>query len=538
MQKTKKFLAVLIAIVLTLSISIPAFAEETTYSITISNNTVGHTYEAYQIFSGDLHGKVLSNVVWGSGQTSNTPGSDATAEAEKLKTEQDIEKLLADLALSSTPTASTSTLNADGTYVISGLPAGYYLVKDKDDSLRDQATNDKGEPVTDKDGNPVYIPRYDAYTDFIVKIVGDATANPKSALPTLDKQIYDEPGDADQLAVNGWGETADHALFESFENKLVASIPNSDNLKGYTQYKLEFHDQMSNGLTFEAIKSVKVTALDGTVTEIPVKDEAHPNGYECDATPDQPEDQWILTIANLKAIIDDIKGAKVEVLYTAHMNNNAQLGGEVGNVNKAYLVYSNNPNDATDLGKTVDDWTWAYTLLVDNKKVDGTDPKNKVPLAGAGFRLYSVAENGTETEVELIYDEAKKAYRPIKDGEEGQELVSAALTGAFNVVGIDAGSYVLKETTVPGGYNKCKDVKVVVSATHAELNSNQYVSSCIITRTQDGTIVGGVEIANNKGAVLPETGGMGTVVFYVVGGLLVAAAVVLIITKKRMSTEN
>ncbi len=540
MQRTKKFLSLLIAIVLTLSITIPAFAEGTTaentktYSITIRNNTAGHTYEAYQIFSGDIHGKVLSNVVWASGQTTHNVGDDATEAAEALKTEADTEALINGLTLG-TPAESTSTLNADGTYVISGLAPGYYLIKDKDNSLIDQATDKDGNPVTDKDGNPVYIPRYDAYTDFIVKIVGDATANPKSAKPTLDKQILDEENDADQLAVDGWGETADHALNESFKNKLIANIPNTTDLNGYSAYKLEFHDQMSEGITFESIESVKVTAADGTVTDIVKKDDANPNGYECDATPNQPGDSWILTIADLMKIIDDIKGAKVEIIYTAHMNNDAQLGGEVGNVNKAYLVYSNNPNNTADMGKTADDWTWAYTITVDNKKIDGDTGE---ALAGAGFRLYSKAEDGTETEVALVYDAAKDAYRPVAAGETGEELKSAALTGNFNVVGIDSGEYILKETTVPGGYNKCKDINITITATHAELQTNPYMSSCIITRTQEGVNTPGIVVENNKGAVLPETGGMGTVIFYVAGGVLVAAAVVLIITRKRMSVEK
>lgn len=546
----KKFLSILMAIVLTMSITIPAFAEETTanntktYSITIHNNTAGHTYEAYQIFKGDLHGKVLSNVVWGNGQTTHNAGDDATEAAETLKTEADIEALVKGLTLG-TVAKSANELKADGTYVISGLEPGYYLIKDKDNSLIKPELNEKGEPVTGEDGQPVYIPSYDAYTDFIVRIVGDATANPKSVKPTLDKKILDEKDDADQLAdPEGWGETADHALNESFKNKLVARIPDSTDLNGYSTYKLEFHDKMSAGITFESIESVKVTAADGTVTNIVKKDDANPNGYECDATPNQAGDNWILTIADLMKIIDDIKGAAVEIIYTAHMNNNAELGGEVGNVNKAYLVYSNNPNNTADMGRTADDWTWAYTITVDNKKIDGD---TKSPLAGAGFRLYNEVKTMNEetgkletsqVEVALIYDAAKSAYRPVANGEAGEELKSAAVTGNFNVVGIDAGKYVLKETTVPGGYNKCKDINITITATHAELQTNPYMSSCIITRTQEGVNTSGIVVENNMGAVLPETGGTGTVIFYVLGGILVAGAVIFIITRRRMAAEE
>ncbi len=517
MKRTKKFLSVLIAIVLTLSITIPAFAEETTaenaktYSITIQNNAPGHTYEAYQIFSGDLHGKVLSNIVWANGQTTNNVGDDATEAAAALKTEADAEALAKSLTLG-TAAKSTSTLNADGTYVISGLAPGYYIIKDADNSL-----NDKN----------------DAYTDFIVKIVADTTAKPKSAMPTIDKLVQDEETDADTTSTGeGWGETADHAILESFKYKLTANIPVDNNLDSYTSYKVVFHDTMSAGITFESIESVKVTAADGTVTDIVKKDDANPNGYECNATAGQPGDEFQLTIADLLKIIGNIKGAAVEVIYNAHLNKNAELGAEGKNLNTAFLEYSNNPNNAANTGKTVEDTVWVFTFTMDNTKVDG---ETKLPLAGAGFRLYDTA---TDVEIPLVFDADKNAYRPADEGETGEEMKSAETTGKFDIIGVDAGQYTLKEETVPGGYNKCKDVKIKIEAVHSDNPMDPNKANCTVTKSINGDFANNFIIENNKGAILPETGGMGTVIFYVIGGILVAGAVIVLITRRRMSAEK
>ncbi len=533
MKKTKKFLSVLIAIVLTLSITIPAIAAETTtatpqtYSITIQNTAPGHTYEAYQIFSGDLHGKVLSNVVWASGQTTHHVGDDATEVAAALKTEADAEALAKSLTLG-TAAGRTSEHVDKNKYVISGLAPGYYIIKDKDGSLTD-STND-------------------AYTDFIVKVVADTTATPKSALPTIDKLVQDEETDADTTSTGeGWGETADHNIFESFKYKLTAAIPADNNLDSYSSYKVIFHDTMTDGITFESIESVKVTAANGTVTNIVKKDDANPNGYECNATPNQPGDQFQLTIADLLKVIDNIKGASVEVIYNAHLNENAQLGAEGQNLNTALLEYSNNPNNAANTGKTTEDTVWVFTFTMDNTKVDGA---TKRPLAGAGFKLYKEidkidAETGepekTKVEIPLILvtnTDGTKAYRPVKEGETGEEMISAENTGKFDIIGIDADEYILSETTVPGGYNRCKDAKVKIEAVHSDNPMDPNKANCTVTKSINGVFANNFVIENNEGSVLPETGGMGTVVFYVVGGLLVAAAVVLIITRKRMSAEK
>lgn len=509
MKRMKKLASLLLAMVMVLSMTITAFAEGTTYSITINNSAEGHTYEAYQIFTGDLSKDTLSNIVWGSGvsDTGKTALGDAAAKAETLKTEDDAKTFAKAVAPYLTTSAGSANTVTDGKYVISGLAAGYYLVKDKDSSL------------ADKD---------DAYTSYILKVAGDTTVFPKSAKPTVDKQVHDETADAEAEATDGWGESADHAINESFQFKLIANLPADTNFNAYEKYKVVFNDTMSEGVTFESIASV-------TVDGVPLTSEQ----YTATATDGQAGGSWTLTITDIKSIdgVNLTNGADIVVIYNAHLNENAQVNHESGtttNQNKVYLQYSNNPNASgegdNELGKTPEDIVWVFTYEVDNTKVDATNSINKTPLAGAGFRLYD--STGT-TEIGLIYDSTISAYRPVKSGETAVEMTSADSTGVFNIKGLDAGTYVLKETTVPSGYNKCADTTVVINATHVEDASG---SSATTTLSSDSNVTNTIE--NKQGSTLPETGGMGTTIFYVIGAILVIGAGVVLITRKRMSASK
>lgn len=514
MKHMKKFVSLLLTAVMVLAMSMTAFADdETTYSITINNSAEGHTYEAYQIFTGDLSNGVLSNIVWGSGINDegqialqnkyDTAETKSAAGVAAALTNDNAVQFAKDAAGHLTTKKVESTYSEkDQKYTISGLVAGYYLVKDKDDSL------------TNED---------DAYTSYILQVVGNTTVNPKSAKPTVDKQVHDETADAEVGATDGWGESADHSINESFQFKLIANLPADTDFNAYDKYKVVFTDTMSEGVTFESIASVTVDGV--LLTE---------EQYTCTATAGQEGGSWTLTITDIKSIasVNLTDGADIVVIYNAHLNEKAQVNHESGtttNQNKVYLEYSNNPNAGgeSELGKTPEDIVWVFTYEVDNTKVDATDSANKTPLAGAGFRLYD--STGT-TEIGLIYDETLRVYRPVKSGEIAVEMTSADVTGVFNIKGLDAGTYVLKETTVPEGYNKCADTTVVIKATHVEDESG---SSATTTLSSDSNVTNTIE--NKQGSTLPETGGMGTTIFYVLGTILVLGAAIMLIAKKRMN---
>ena len=221
-------------------------------------------------------------------------------------------------------------------------------------------------------------------------------------------------------------------------------------------------------------------------------------------------------------------GATITVTYTAHLNEKAFVntaGGDTSNINKVYLTYSNNPRDESSIGKTPESTpVYVYTYQLNNTKYHDDDNPNNV-LAGAGFRLYSGKDCTKEQEIKLKKNITDGTYSPYFGTDAGDEMFSDE-HGQFNVKGLDAGTYYLKETNPPAGYSACADKEIVISATHdvnhVSLSGN--LSTTIINKKAGGI-------------TLPSTGGIGTTIFYVVGGGLMVAAIVLLVTKKRMENK-
>ncbi len=525
MKKTKKMLAVFLAVIMVAVVSIPAFAADETYTITINNDKDGHTYQAYQIFDGDLANNVLSNITWGNGvdgaKLLTAPKSDDTIGSKfgECKTAADVAKVLetfannsadldafATLVGSNLNTVAGTSTDAGSTYTISNLDAGYYFVRDS-----------------------VAVTGQDAQTKFILELVKDTTVTPKSGTPTVDKQVHDEPGDAEAGHSDGWGETADHAINESFQFKLTAPVSDDADMNAYEHYYVNFVDTWSAGVTFEKIDSVEVNGTTLSLGQYTVTPEDPTSGTSMNIT--------INDIIPYLGEGNDLADSTVTVIYSAHLNENAEVtnvSGDTDNKNTVYLEFSNNPywngEGTPDKGETPEDTVWVFTYEVDNTKVDGSN--ENAPLPDASFRLYS--DENCENEIQLIFDESKGAYRPVKGEEKGVEMFSAKDTGIFNIIGLDAGTYYLKETTVPAGYNEMSPNPFVVTikATHEEVTEE----TCNVTLTEDSTMNN--EIVNNQGSTLPETGGIGTTIFYIIGGILVLGAGILLITRRRMNSEN
>lgn len=503
-----------------------AMAAEGTHTVTISPAKSGHTYEAYQIFTGNLGADgSLGNVVWGSGIDQSKLAAEGTDALIKNKDAATVSQNLAAKSSDSTDAkayatafsgvlSTTHTDSSDfvstgvGSYTISGLSDGYYLIQDKAGTL-----NGKN----------------DAYTSFILQIIGkDVTVAPKSTQPTVDKKIQDELDDAEADATNGWGNTADHDINESFQFKLDATIPAEANLADYKTYKVKFNDTMSKGVTFESIASVKVNGNDGTGA----KTWTLANTDYAATTPAAAEDgtqSWSLTIDDVIAKCEDIKiaqGFTVEVIYKAHLNEKATVNGAndttTDNKNSVNLEYSNNPN-AEGTGKTEDKTVYAFTFGITNKKV--IDSVDGNALAGAGFKLYT--DEGCTQEYKLVKDDTLDAYRPAKADETAVEMKSAT-DGTFPIKGLDAGTYYLKETTTPKGYTTAAVKTIKIGATHSINESGNPQ----VTLSSDSTFDN--KIVDKKGSTLPSTGGMGTVLLYVAGiAVFVLAGATLVMALRR-----
>lgn len=288
-----------------------------------------------------------------------------------------------------------------------------------------------------------------------------------------------------------------------------------------------FNDTLSNGITYDRLDSVVIKS-----NGIPYDITNDSSMYEVDDSRLESDHYFVVGIPDVKACGAGLNlndGATITVTYTAHLNDNAAVNstsGSTDNKNKVQLQYSNNPRNSAYWGFTPESEVRVYTYQLNNTKYRDDDTTGN-ELAGAGFRLYSDKDCTEEQEIKLKKNTTDGTYSPYFGADAGDEMFSDE-HGQFNVKGLDAGTYYLRETKTPDGYSACADKKIVISATHTEYNVNLSGESNLNNK-----------IINKKagGITLPSTGGIGTTIFYVVGGGLMVAAIVLLVTKKRMENK-
>ena len=528
----KKILALTLVLIMALSLATTAFAA--TATVTVAK--AGHTYEAYQILTGSQGESetALGDVVWGTGMAANS-----AAFLAELKNNATVGETFKDAvdAKSFAEAMAKLTDNSEGAKIVAAIADKHKVANSGVELKNGENTVDDGYylivDVTNLSG------QHDSKNASLLQVTRDITIADKSSIPVVDKQVHDEEADAEANHTDGWGETADHAMNESFQFKLIATLSEDEDYAEYEKYQVIFTDTMSAGVTFESIASVKVEDVTLTADQ-----------YSCTAVAGQAGGSWKLTIADIKIFdgVDLTDGAIVEVIYNAHLNENAVVGNFDENKNTVYLEYSNNPNAGgeADFGKTPEDTVWVFTYEVDSTKyADEIETGKELP--GAGFTLYTTTDGTTKgNPVKLVFDTTKNAYRPASAAEIADDAtaevkkvvteMTSAADGKFHVIGLDVGTYIMEETNVPAGYNKCADITIEITAVHKEVDKDN--AETIITMKKDNVAASQVDVVNKSGAVLPETGGMGTTIFYIVGGLLAVAAVVLLITKKRMSSAE
>lgn len=568
MRKVKKLLGLLLAAVMVLAMGVPTFAAEgDDYTITINNETSGHTYEAYQVFQGDLSGNILSNIEWGTGvdgaglqealkaESAFADCESAAKVAEVLDDygyDSDEMKAFADIAAEYLTTANGVSVyvaasdEGQAHYTISNLPEGYYLIKDAD------------APLAGKD---------DAYTDYILQVVKDVSIDPKSDVPTVEKKVQeDDKYNQDGGYGNGYNDVADWNIGDEIPFKLIGTLPDEDSWVDYTTYTYIFHDTMSAGLTLVGDSiHVYIADKDSKGEEPAVEKEIPKRFYDIlvPGTDKAPEDacSFEVRFEDLKTVCS-ADGTPVTadsiiiVKYNATLNENAEIG-LTGNPNNVYLEFSNNPN-GTGTGETPKDYVIVFTYELDVKKVAGEDTDHTLP--GAEFKLYREIDNPSGDDPILEYvivdSNGKVTDWTINKDADGTTLISGS-DGKFIVSGLDDGTYYLEETKAPDGYNKLPNsIKIVIDATTSngqgwqgsEDGSTAGNALTALTITVDnGEAVGSgdpnlgivdAEVKNNAGSTLPGTGGMGTTIFYVLGAILVLGAGVLLIARRRTDSEK
>lgn len=501
MKYMKKLMTLLAVLTLALAMAVPAFAAtSTTYTITINNGT--GTYEAYQIFKGDLYNDTLSNIEWGDNVTPDGQAAlgDAAVKAKTLTGEAEAKTFASEVAQYLTnPPAGT------GTNSITGLAAGYYLIKN--------ATVGEGE----------------VFTDYILQVVKDVEVNPKSGKPTLDKQIrHNDNGE--------WGVVGDNQIGDTVEFRTITTVPI---VSGYTQYTYVIHDEMSAGLTSNVRSNEDVT--------IKVNDETVLDKNYYTVTVDEVNtNKFTVTVDVLNAIKDGkmVEGNTLYTYYTGILNEKAKVYNDGKQDNKAYLKYSNNPHDNTTTNKTPEKVVYDWTFKMEINKIDG---ESNAPLSDAKFvlskngncSLGTIGDDGTPsitTDLIDLIENNDGSYTVAPAGYIGP-VVKVMTAGKITIKGLDdATEYYLYETKAPAGYNRLTDaVKFKITAAYNDTGDG-YTSVTAAVNDVDQSSVS-VQVANNKGSTLPSTGGIGTTLFYVIGGVLMAVAAVLLVTKKRMNNK-
>lgn len=528
----KKLLAALLAVAMVCAMAIPAFAYNP--GETKEDLNTKHDYGAFQIFKGVISkdNPTLSGVDWG--QNITEPDiflanlkNDPTI-GEKFETAATAQEVLAVISQWS---------NSDDNSIAFARVVCHYLYPDANADPKPVITDHTGGINIPTSGYYLIVDTstfsdddfYHAYNSFFLLNVPQTPyvvlVNHKVVKPTVEKEVYDNN---DIGSTGGWGSSADHAINEPFQFRLIAKLPASENngraYDYYKEYAVCFTDTLSDGITFDKLDTVEITNGDGGNPQ--VIDAANytrtPNGSQ----------SFKLSIDNVKtcaaaAGLNLNDGATITVTYTAHLNEKAYVntvGGGTDNKNSVYLEYSNNPRISTSLDHTPESEVRVYTYQLNNTKYrDDDTPGNE--LAGAGFRLYSDEACHDEDEIKLKMNDDGTYSRDFSTEGKGVEMISGQ-DGQFNVKGLDAGTYYLRETKTPDGYGACANKEIVISATHdvnhVDLSGN--LSTTIINKKAGGI-------------TLPSTGGIGTTIFYVVGGGLMVAAIVLLVTKKRMENK-
>lgn len=569
MKKIKSLAAILLSLTMLL-MAVPAFAAGA-YSITIQNDKEGHTYEAYQIFAGDVasdeaqggnvEGPILSNITsWGNGVNgAELLAALKAADAEKYgecETAADVAEALgaenataADAAafaeiaaLHLTNVEGTATEPVGGNYVINNLAAGYYLVKDQNGSLEGDA---------------------DAATEYIVQVLGNVTMEPKdSDIPTVEKKVSEEDYRRDDGYGTTYNDVADWDIGDSVPFKLIGSIPD---MSAYDTYEYIFTDTLSNGLTLQP-NTIKVYIAREKNDEVnnytPLTQGVHYT-LNTQNIGENGGGSFTISFADLKTApyVNEEGRNYVIVTYDATLNAKAEIGLP-GNPNSVDLQFSNNPN-GDGLGRTTEDKVIVFTYELDGTKVDGANIDTK--LGDAEFVLF----NGAHTRVAHIengkivgwvnlpagYNQGNYKEIPYEAWEtlnaDTNVIMTSAADGVFGVSGLDDGTVYLLEIKAPTGYNLMeRDVRIDIAATTANgQNWNGAANTALTALTiavnqgnaQNGntdTGVVNVTVTNNQGSTLPETGGMGTTLFYVIGGLLVVSAGTLLVVRFRMRAGN
>lgn len=451
-----------------------------------------------------------------------------------------------------TATAENIVMSDNGQemFVIEGIDYGYYLideVTDNDDLHQASAL------IMVNTSNP------------------DALINIKSDYPSLIKKIHEDDNDI------GWNDIADYEIGQTVPYQYKTLVPN---MSGYRSYYFAFHDKMDKALSFDE-SSVKIEIFDEAKHYFLSAEE-----YKVISNLDE-DTSFKIEISNLKRIVDRewseelngnreaSYGQQIIVTYNATLNDNASLDtGRPGFENTVRLEFSNDPDfdGQGKTGYTPWDTVVCFTFKLNVSKINNY---NK-PLENAKFRLYS----DEDCENEVFVKEADNGYIVINrdslggddhiggtEPDEAMEMRSNE-DGLFSIIGLDSGTYYLKETDSPDGYRQLESPIILhIKASYTPHRDDYYAGDgatdkilehftssallkefldlewhtedCILeTDIEDGSV--NLTIINTVLKQLPTTGVDSSLMIFGIGITLatLSSVIVIVLSKKKKKVKS
>ena len=583
MKHLKKLGSVLLALVMVMALAAPAFAATVTGSTLDVSQGSGHTYKFYQVFKGQLpdDGQVGSlkadGFTWGDNFDSAAAiNALKSADLKVKKTVDDEEQEVnpfKDLSDTSDANAVARILSE---YYADGKP--YSNVGNKTALANAFAKGIRTDVTASVAGNTGALLPFGYWVG--VETVGTGTADPAYHLVVADGnpiKITTKKGDSkvdkDVQTVDGaWVNGAVWTEDQEIPFRLVVDLPDDfDKYDANNPFNIVLHDVQSEGLDLSTVEITAVKMFKAGVdittgkpaSELANSNEADGLHYQfiTEGTCTNPGGEtgsakidgcsFEIKVPNLEQNDDAEARGKLVVEYTAKFDPSKVKTGAIGNDNTVHLEVNGVPTNESSVK--------VFEVELEIEKTDGAGN----PLAGAEFTLYkaSKGEDGewvrgeeiAKLTGEQIWQKAPEGATDNVDKEgyllDGEgDRVPAANSGAhFSYKGLETGSYVLEETTRPmidgKETNEIDPIYFTITAVSNDVSTIPTLTVTVNDKTVENLKVNDDQdvtttIVNVTGSLLPETGGIGTTIFYIVGGVLVVGAVVLLITKRRTSVDD